>query len=293
MKRSHPASATRSICALALALCCAWLTNPVKAQQGPQQPSAAQQSTAQPSAAQQSTAQQSRAREQGVATRRQTQQTEGANRAAAVEDETSTAAQAARTAQSEAAQFEAAQRGRDGAAAGAPSYGPVLAPRGQQQDPARKAPAEVHDETDSLSPQAPAQPANPADSQRRKANRTQNQNQNQNLRRPAWQPANEPMAPRPLRASADTAMAAGAPATGAPAVGDPAAGAVPVVPPPPPTPAARPRPVGPTTGVIVGCQGNACTDTAGKRYNGIGSGNAGVNSNGRLCTRTGVNVQCF
>jgi len=253
-QRSYPASMTMSICALAL--CCAWLTDPVQAQQ---------------SSPQQSTPPQSAAREQGAATQRQAQKTEGANRAAAVEDETSTAAQAARTAQSETAQFEAAQRRREGTGSGAPSYGPVLAPRGQQQqDPARKDPAEVHDETDSLSRQAPAQPANPADSQHQKANR--------NLRRPAWQPATGPMAPRPLRSAV---------------IGDPAAGAVPVVPVPPPTPAAPRRPAGPTTGVIVGCQGNSCTDTGGNRYNGIGSGHAGVSSSGRLCTRTGVSVQCF
>jgi len=204
--------------------------------------------------------------EQSAATGRQARKTEQANRAAAVEDETSTAAQAARTAQSETAQFEAqARRSGTGSGAAAPSYGPTLAPRSQgARDPARKDPAEVHDETDSLARPAPA---NPADSQRRTTN--------PNLRRPAWQPAAEPMAPRPLRSANANASPAAAPA-------------VPV-----PAQAVPPSPSGPTRSVIAGCQGNSCTDTSGRRYNGIGTGNAGVSSSGRLCTRSGVSVQCF
>lgn len=249
MNKSHPASAAMSLCALAL--CCAW--PPAQAWQA------------------QTQAQQSSAREQGAATQRQTQKTEQANRAAAVEDETSAAAQAARTAQSEAAQFEAAQARRNAPAA--PSYGPTLAPRGQQgassKDPARKDPAEVHDETDSLIRQAPAQPADPAQSQR--------QTTNPNLRRPAWQPATEPMAPRPLRA--------------ADAVGNPPpVGMLPV---PEPVPVTPPRAQAPRPAVIGSCQGVSCVDTNGRRYNGIGTGAAGVDSNGRLCARTGVSVQCF
>ena len=240
---SHSVGARASI--WTLALCCAWLAQPAGAQQAG-------------------------AREQSAATQRQAHKTEQANRAAAVEDETSAAAQAARTAQSEAAQFEAqGRRNNDGAA---PSYGPVLAPRGQQaQDPARKDPAEVHDETDSLTRQVP-QPQTPT----QPAGQSQRQKPNPNLRRPAWQPAAEPMAPRPLRPADD------------------ASGSVLVpVPVPAQAPARPPRPVGPSSSVINSCQGNSCLDTGGNRINGIGSGNAGVNSSGRLCTRTGVTVQCF
>jgi len=253
---------------LVLALCAIWQAAPVQARP----PEAGQaQSQSRPAAA----------GEQSAATQRQTRKTDQANRAAAVEDETSTAAQAARTAQSETAQFEAQARG-SGAASGsaAPSYGPTLTPRsGQAQEPARKDPAEVHDETDSLTRPAPAQPANPANP----ANPADSQRQttNPNLRRPAWQPGSEPMAPRPLRplrpASADANPADAAPA----------------VPVPLPAQPVQPRAAGPTRSVIVGCQGNSCTDTSGRRYNGIGTGNAGVNSSGRLCTRTGVTVQCF
>jgi len=243
--------------AVLLALCATW------------QAVAAQ---ARPPEAGQGQAQSSAASEQSAAAGRQARKTEQANRAAAVEDETSTAAQAARTAQSETAQFEAQAR-RSGASsrAAAPSYGPTLAPHSQEaRDPARKDPAEVHDETDSLARPAPAQPANPADAQRRATT--------PNLRRPAWQPTAEPMAPRPLRS----------PNAGANANANAAAPAVPV-----PAQAVPPRPAGPTRSIIAGCQGNSCTDTAGKRYNGIGTGNVGVSSSGRLCTRSGVSVQCF
>ncbi|WP_323143937.1 hypothetical protein [Massilia phyllosphaerae] len=241
--------------AVLLALCATWQVGPAQAR---------------PPQAGQGQAQSPAASEQSAATGRQARKTEQANRAAAVEDETSTAAQAARTAQSETAQFEAQAR-RNGATTGAaaPSYGPTLAPRTQEaRDPARKDPAEVHDETDSLARPAPAQPANPADAQRRTTN--------SNLRRPAWQPAAEPAPPRPLR-SANAGANTVAPA----------------VPVPVPAQAVPPSPAGPTRSIIAGCQGNSCTDTAGRRYNGIGTGNAGVNSSGRLCTRSGVSVQCF
>lgn len=47
----------------------------------------------------------------------------------------------------------------------------------------------------------------------------------------------------------------------------------------------------PSTATIVGCVGGMCTDTAGKQYQ--MSGNAGTDSNGRLCTRSATTVQCF
>jgi len=280
MQQRQSISTASAATALMLALCCAWPAGPAQAAQA--------QAGAQ--------TQPSSASEQNAATQRQTRKTDQANRAATVEDETSAAAQAARTAQSETAQYEAQARRSgssgssgvssgssgtsgtssgtsSGSSAGAPSYGPTLAPRGQPRDPVRKDPAEVHDETDSLTRPAPAQP-DPAASQR--------QTTNPNLHRPAWQPATQPMAPRPLR-SADAGTNLGSNAA------DPAA----VVPVPPPVQAVPPRAVGPTRSVIVGCQGNSCTDTSGQRYNGIGTGNAGVNSSGRLCTRTGISVQCF
>jgi len=241
-QRSHPVAGRAAALAL---LGCLWLAQPALVQAQAQ--AQAQAGTA--------------AREQGAATQQQTRKTEQANRAAAVEDETSTAAQAARTAQAEAAQFEAAQRSRNAAAA--PSYGPVLTPRGQQAfDPARKDPAEVHDETDSLTRQAPAQQPEQSQQQSREV-----------PRRPAAQPATAPLAPRPLR-SAD---------------------AVPAVPVPVPTPvpSPAPRPATPSSSIIGACQGSTCTDVGGQHYNGIGTGSTGVNSNGRLCVRTGITVQCF
>ncbi len=242
------------------ALCCAWLAQPAQAR--------AAQSQASPVAA----------RADSAATGQQTRKTDQANRAAAVEDETSSAAQAARTAQSEAAQFEATQRRNAGGAA--PSYGPVLTPRGQPPvDAARKDPAEVHDETDSQSRQAtPSQPRSSSTPSSPPSSRPVQEPQASRQarppsapRRPAWQPAAEPLAPRPLRPAEGTASVA-----------------VPV-----PAPVTPPRPVGPTSNVIGSCAGNVCRDTNGNSYNGIGTGTAGVNSSGRLCTRTGTTVQCF
>lgn len=43
---------------------------------------------------------------------------------------------------------------------------------------------------------------------------------------------------------------------------------------------------------ITQCAGSQCTDASGKSYQ-IGVGNAGTDSSGRLCTRSGATVQCF
>jgi hypothetical protein len=149
------------------------------------------------------------------------------------------------------------------------SYGPVLHPRGQQAaDTVRKDPAEVRDETDTLAREAPPPPA-------RQPEKQLTDKQREELRRraarrhQAWQ-GTGPMAPRPLRAGE----------------APPATAAVPI---PPPLPA--PQPTVPGSSVIRACQGIACTDAAGNTFN--GSGNAGVNSSGRACARTGTTVQCF
>ncbi len=47
----------------------------------------------------------------------------------------------------------------------------------------------------------------------------------------------------------------------------------------------------PTTATIVRCVGGVCFDTAGRQYQ--ISGNAGTDSKGRQCTRTGTTLQCF
>jgi hypothetical protein len=149
----------------------------------------------------------------------------------------------------------------------APSYGPVLNPRRPQTtDPARKDPAEVRDETDSLArEQAQPQPQKRTDKQK------QQQKQQAQRRRQAWQPAG-PMAPRPL--SSDSTAAIGT-------------GMVPV-----PPPAQAPQPVVPSTRALNSCIGNACLDAAGGTYN-IGPNGVGVSSSGRLCSTSGSTVQCF
>jgi len=66
------------------------------------------------------------------------------------------------------------------------------------------------------------------------------------------------------------------------------------------TPGARPSPLpspAPTAGLpppaqINNCAGGHCTDAAGNSYN-LGTGDAGTDSQGRLCNRTGNTVQCF
>ncbi|MCS0585389.1 hypothetical protein NX784_27795 [Massilia pinisoli] len=214
---------------------------------------------------------------QDVATQRQSERTEQANREAAVADEASKPQSAHVPARDPAAGARTSPATL--------SYGPVLTPRGQQgADAVRKDPAEVHDEADTLARQSAhpqdtqltdnqrgtnagdkasnqrgEQAAKPTDEQRRRAAR----------RHQAWQPTG-PMAPRPLRAG-DT------PATTA---------AVPI-----PPPLAPPQPVVPSSSAVRACQGIVCTDAAGNTFN--GSGNAGVGSGGRTCTRTGATVQCF
>jgi hypothetical protein len=164
-------------------------------------------------------------------------------------------------AHSQQAQRELATRPSASTGKPAPlSYGPVLNGRQPQAaDPARKDPAEVRDEADSLARETPEQ------SQRApKANQAQR-------RHPAWQ-STEPMAPRPSR-SAD-ALPIGA-------------GAVPV-----PAPAQAPQPVVPSSRALNSCIGGACTDAAGGTYN-MGPTGVGVSSSGRLCSTSGTTVQCF
>ena len=217
-------------------------------------------------------AQAPQARAQDAATQHRSERTEQANRDAAVADEASTAAPARAVAPDPAAGTRASQAPRL-------SYGPALAPRGQQgADAVRKDPAEVRDETDTLAREAAPQPHNQQltnsrgeklggkelEEQRRRAAR----------RHPAWQPEG-PIAPRPLRAGESPPASAAA-----------ASAAVPI---PPPLPA--PQPTVPSSSVIRACQGSVCTDAAGNTFN--GAGNAGVSTGGRLCARSGVTVQCF
>jgi hypothetical protein len=143
------------------------------------------------------------------------------------------------------------------------SYGPVLNPRAQQgAEAVRKDPAEVHDEADTLARQAPPQQQKPLTDEQREELRRRAARRHQ-----AWQ-GEGPMAPRPLRAGATP------PAT------------VPI-----PPAATAPQPTVPNTSVIRACQGIVCTDAAGNTFN--GSGNAGVGSTGRACTRNGTTVTCF
>jgi hypothetical protein len=68
----------------------------------------------------------------------------------------------------------------------------------------------------------------------------------------------------------------------------------PTAPPPPSVPgtASATSPVWPGPVPLNSCVGNLCTDAAGGQYN-MGTGNAGVNSQGRPCNRVGTTMQCF
>jgi hypothetical protein len=193
-------------------------------------------------------------KEESAATSRQAQSTDRANQDASVADETAGHSDAGRPARSTSPN-----------AAPPPSYGPTLNPRQPQTaDPARKDPAEVHDETDSLTRQ-PAQP------QAQQPPQKQKQAKQDRRTRQAWQPES-PMAPRSLNAPESAAIGTG------------------MVPIPPPT--AAPQALTPTSRALNSCVGSACTDAAGGTYN-LGPTGSGVSSSGRLCSRTGTTVQCF
>jgi hypothetical protein len=57
-------------------------------------------------------------------------------------------------------------------------------------------------------------------------------------------------------------------------------------------PAIGTAPVAPGPAPLNSCIGNLCTDASGRQYN-VGTGNAGVDSQGRLCNRVGTTMQCF
>ena len=58
------------------------------------------------------------------------------------------------------------------------------------------------------------------------------------------------------------------------------------------SPPTQPVSLNPGPAQINSCLGGSCTDTNGATYN-TGVGNAAVNSQGRLCTRSGNTMQCF
>ncbi len=203
-------------------------------------------------------------KEESAATGARTRSTDRADQDAGVADEAaghSDAARPARSTNPNAAPPSTMPGGNQG-----PSYGPVLNPRQPQAaDPTRKDPAEVHDETDSLTRQAPPQQfQQPRQKQQKQSSRTQR-------RREAWQPAG-PLAPRPL--DGDEAAPIGY-------------GTVPV-----PSPATAPQPVVPGSAPLNSCVGGACRDAAGGTYN-LGPTGAGVSSSGRPCSRVGTTVQCL
>jgi hypothetical protein len=204
-------------------------------------------------------------KEESAATSSQAQSTDRANQDASVADETAGHSDAGRPARSTNPNA-APSATRPSGSTSPPSYGPMLNPRQPQAtDPARKDPAEVHDETDSLArPPAQLQPQPQPPQKQKQAKQAQS-------RRQAWQ-AEAPMAPRSLGAHESATIGTG------------------MVPVPPPVPA--PQALTPSSRTLNSCVGGACTDAAGGTYN-LGPTGTGVSSSGRLCSRTGATVQCF
>jgi len=208
-------------------------------------------------------------KEESAATRRQNQSTDRANQDAAVADEATGHSDAARPARS--TDPNAGANGKTTRPAGStqpPSYGPVLKPRQPRvTDPARKDPAEVRDETDTLTREAPPRQSQ----QSQQPGQKQKQAKQAQRRREAWQPIG-PLAPRPLDGREAAAIGYGA---------------VPI-----PPPAQAPEPVVPSTAPLNSCIGGACRDAAGGTYN-LGPTGTGVSSSGRLCSRNGATVSCL
>jgi len=185
---------------------------------------------------------------------------------------------AAAAAQSGQAQPQpASQAPRQPAPATGPSYGPVLHPQTTRSEPGAQPEQtpQAQEEKAGAMPQSPryeeadpsARPApqqqDPAKTDTGNKNRQPNKQSNALPRRPVPQgivrvPPVQPDATLP------------------PALTNPAQ-------------AATPRP---GAAQLNSCLGNTCTDTGGTTYqNNVG--NAGVSSEGRLCTQNGANVQCF
>ena len=142
-------------------------------------------------------------REEGAATGRQNRSTDRANQDAGVADEAAGHSDAARPARSTDPNAGAAPNTmRPAGSTPAPSYGPVLNPRQRQAgDPARKDPAEVRDETDTLTREAQPRsqqspPPQQPPPQQQPQQKQQKQAKQARRRHEAWQ-ASGPLAPRP------------------------------------------------------------------------------------------------
>jgi len=149
---------------------------------------------------------------------------------------------------------QAAPQPKAAPASAGPSYGPVLHPQPVKSEPGAQ-PEQTPQAQEEKAGAAP-QAMDPAKSQQRKDGK---KTASRSARRSA-----------PLRVD----PVAVAPATSMPL---------------PPT---RPVAVDPGPVQINSCLGGTCTDTHGATYN-TGVGNAAVNSQGRLCTRTANTMQCF
>ncbi len=180
-------------------------------------------------------------------------------------------------AQAQAQTGQASQTPRQPAPATGPSYGPVLHPQTTKSEPGAQPEQTPQAQEEKAGGMPQAQPHKEADPSARPAPQ-QNDPARTNGTGAKKQTSAAPR--RPVQSSI-ARMPAGQP--------NPAPNTV--VTPPVPTVAAPAAPR-PGSSQLNSCVGNTCTDTAGTTYQ-TNVGNAGVSSEGRLCTRNGNNVQCF
>ncbi|HBI70855.1 MAG TPA: hypothetical protein DDZ22_18170, partial [Massilia sp.] len=166
---------------------------------------------------------------------------------------------------------------RQPAPATGPSYGPVLHPQTTRSEPGAQPEQTPQAQEEKAGGMPQQQPHKEADPSARPAPQQQ---------APARTDGKEPKkqanaTPRRPVQSSIARMPEGQP--------NPAPNTVVTPPPPAVGPPAAPQP---SSARLNSCLGNTCTDSGGTTYQ-TNVGNAGVSSEGRLCTRNGANVQCF
>lgn len=180
-------------------------------------------------------------------------------------------------AQAPAPAGQASQAPRQPAPATGPSYGPVLHPQTTKSEPGAQPEQTPQAQEEKAGGMPQPQPHKEPDPSARPVPQ-QNDPAKTNGTGAKKQTS---AAPRRSAQSSIARMPAGQP--------NPAPNTV--VTPPVPTVGAPAVPR-PGSAQLNSCLGNTCTDTGGTTYQ-TNVGNAGVSSEGRLCTRNGANVQCF
>lgn len=157
-----------------------------------------------------------------------------------------------------------------------PSYGPVLHPQPLKSEPGaqpEQTPQAQEEKAGAVVPRRAPNPALEADPSARPAPQQKDPAQTDSRKE------QKKGAHRSARRSSPQRVDVVPPASSDP----------PRLAPPPPV---QPVVLDPGPAQINSCIGGTCTDTSGATYN-TGVGNAAVNGQGRLCTRSGNTMQCF